>query len=446
MEELEIQEKELSVQLKLKELEKTSTAPPKSADAMSLAFDVSKHIKFVPPFQEKEVDKYFLHFEKIATSLEWPQDTWMLLLQSVLVGKAREVYSAMSVEQSSQYDLVKKAVLKAYELVPEAYRQNFRNSRKQDKQTYTEFARDKEALFDRWCSSKEVAQNFEKLRQLVLVEEFKSCLPINIKTYVDEQKADNLQQAATLADDYSLTHRSSFAGSHSESSNRGGLRSSDPIRNTHPVARGQQRSISGGPICSYCKRRGHVISECWSLEKKKANATSNAVVRTVNPTSSAQPVVQSKDCTKKPCKGSYFPFISEGRVSLTEDGETVTVKILRDTGATQTLLAGGILPLSEQTSTGTSMLIQGVELGVISVPLHRVYLRSELVSGPVIVGIRPTLPIQGISLILGNDLAGGKVTPEPQVINNTTELLNLAPVKDGPTETFPACVVTRAAA
>ena len=27
-------------------------------------FDVTKHFKLVPPFQEKEVDKYFLHFEK----------------------------------------------------------------------------------------------------------------------------------------------------------------------------------------------------------------------------------------------------------------------------------------------------------------------------------------------------------------------------------------------
>ena len=61
----------------------------------------------------------------MATSLEWPQDAWMLLLQSVLVGKAWEVYSAMSIEQSLQYNHVKTAILKAYELVPEAYRQNF---------------------------------------------------------------------------------------------------------------------------------------------------------------------------------------------------------------------------------------------------------------------------------------------------------------------------------
>ena len=40
------------------------------------------------------------------------------ILQSVLVGKAREVYSPMSVEQSSQYDSIKQAVLKPYEFAP----------------------------------------------------------------------------------------------------------------------------------------------------------------------------------------------------------------------------------------------------------------------------------------------------------------------------------------
>ena len=30
----------------------------------------------------------------------------------------------------------------------------------------------------------------------------------------------------------------------------------------------QSRSGSGGPICNYCKRRGHVISECWILVRK----------------------------------------------------------------------------------------------------------------------------------------------------------------------------------
>jgi len=44
---------------------------------------------------------------------------------------------------------------------------------------------------------------------MILVEEFKSCLPDNIKAYVEEQKADS-QQAAMLANDYLLTYQNSF--------------------------------------------------------------------------------------------------------------------------------------------------------------------------------------------------------------------------------------------
>ena len=83
--------------------------------------DMSKHIRLVPPFLDTEVDKYFLHFEKIALSLEWLKVVWALLLQSALLGKAREVYSALSVDHCSDYNVVKTTILKAYELVPEAY-------------------------------------------------------------------------------------------------------------------------------------------------------------------------------------------------------------------------------------------------------------------------------------------------------------------------------------
>ena len=129
-------------------------------------FDVTKHIRLVPPFQEKEVDKYFLHFEKVAENLKWPKEHWTVLLQSVVIGKAREIYTQVSLEQSSDYDKVKELILKAYELVPEAYRQKLRNCRKDNDRTHVEFARTKEQLFDRWCSSKKYVPIIQNLGSL----------------------------------------------------------------------------------------------------------------------------------------------------------------------------------------------------------------------------------------------------------------------------------------
>ena len=67
----------------MKEFEmQNKTVKPQPLD-LSVHFDVTKHIRLVPPFQEKEVDKYFLDFEKVAENLKWPKEHWILLLQSV---------------------------------------------------------------------------------------------------------------------------------------------------------------------------------------------------------------------------------------------------------------------------------------------------------------------------------------------------------------------------
>ncbi|KAJ8032724.1 hypothetical protein HOLleu_26349 [Holothuria leucospilota] len=87
-------------------------------------FDVSKHVKFVPKFQEDNVEKFFNHFEKLGEQLKWPRDKWSILIQSNFTGKAQEVYSALSIEDSMDYDKVKKAKLQAYELVPELIAKN----------------------------------------------------------------------------------------------------------------------------------------------------------------------------------------------------------------------------------------------------------------------------------------------------------------------------------
>ena len=188
---------------------KMASLGKQSPSEKASVFDPARNIRLVPPFQEKEVDKYFAHFEKVADSLNWPKESWVLLLQSVLVGKAQEIYGSLSVEQSSNYEHVKEAILKAYELVPEAYRQKFRNYLKYDSKTHVEFAREKENLFNRWCHSKEIGQDFKKLKQMVLLEEFKDKVRPDIRSHLDEQKVEELEKAAIMADDYALTQKMS---------------------------------------------------------------------------------------------------------------------------------------------------------------------------------------------------------------------------------------------
>ena len=50
-----------------------------------------------------------------------------------------------------------------------------------------------------------------------------------------------------------------------------------------------------------------------------------------------------------------------------------------------------------KTSAGAHVLLQGVDQGFHSVALHHINLKSEFVSGQVVVGVRPTPPVEDIS-------------------------------------------------
>ena len=143
----------------------------------------------------------------------------------------------------------------------------------------------------------------------------------------------------------------------------------------------------------------------------------------------------------------YEPFLSDGFVSLNSDSaQSTPIKILRDTGASQSLILADTLPFSEKSSSGTSVLIQDVECGFVNIPLHNIYLSSDLVTGPVAVGIRPYLTFKGVHLLLGNDLAGDKVVVNPLLTSTPCVDQPPDPIEQEIPDLYPSCAVTRAMA
>ena len=148
-------EQQFELELAAKRTKSPSIAP---------SFDITKHVRMVPPFSEREVDRYFPYFERVATTLKWPKETWTLLLQSVLVGRARDVYVSLPIEQSLLYETVKSEILRRYELVPEAYRQRFRYCKKTDRHTYVEFAHEKKYHMEKDAMLQKQAADYSSLK------------------------------------------------------------------------------------------------------------------------------------------------------------------------------------------------------------------------------------------------------------------------------------------
>ncbi len=78
----------------------------------------------------------------------------------------------------------------------------------------------------------------------------------------------------------------------------------------------------------------------------------------------------------------------EGFISfMGKSTDQVKVKMLRDTGTTQSFVVAGVLPFSEQTFCGSNVLVQGIEMGLIKVPLHQMHVHSKLCTGFVKIGV-----------------------------------------------------------
>ncbi|KAK0145445.1 Retrovirus-related Pol polyprotein from transposon 297 [Merluccius polli] len=440
--EVETKNKQLEVQamhLRIRALELEREAPVAST---------RKHIALVPPFRESEVDSYFSAFERIAAALSWPKEFWSLLLQCKLIGKAQEVCASLSIEDSLDYNILKKTVLQAYELVPEAYRQKFRNSEKAANQTYVEFVRDKSVLFDKWCQACNVKSMVE-MRELILVEEFKKCSPERIVVYLNEQKETSVAKAAVLADEFILTHKSVFSVPSPRVLPERKKRSPKLSRKSTLPAAGESRE------CFYCHEPGHLIALCPVLRRKgqQKNAKPPVGVGFINtaspPEKRPEPLPSSE--VHDDIDLRFKPFVSAGFVSVTEKSDKVAVTILRDTAAYRSFILTSVLPLSSHlnTSCGSDLLVWGIKMCELNAPLHMIHLQSPLVSGHVKVAVLPRFPISGISFILGNDLAGGNVFPLPEVITDPSSVASAGcptSVSSAVPKLFPVCAVTRAQA
>lgn len=322
----------------------------------------------------------------------------------------------------------------------------------------------------------------------MLLEEFKRCIGNDIRTFINEQKPKDLTAAARLADEYSLTHKFSTNKTQTQSFPRGnnnlnpegrqpprnfprsypenvnGLNSrfekpkfrdqnfnnNNRPRYTPPHLRPPEQKTPFKPLtCGYCRGEGHTMSNCFRLKNKEAKEQQNPKptgLLSNNSNNNDRPSVSDQNLLDDPIMKIFQPFVFDGSVSFQNDDSTVSpIKILRDTGASQSLILTNTLPFSERSYSGKNALIRGIDAQkYTSVPLHNIKLQSKLVSGEVQIGIIDSLPFDGIHLILGNDLAGSKVNVDPILSDKPIISQSPDPIEDIIPNLYPSCAVTRA--
>lgn len=354
---------------------------------------------------------------------------WVTLVRREIVDKAQEAYVALDAVQCTEYETVKQAILWAYELVPEAYRQQFRKGRLKSGQTYVDFARQPEILFDKWLWATET-YSFQELKHLMVLEQFKNSLNKHLAVHLNEQDATEIRAEAEMADNYILVHQEPWIADKKLVSPR-----QFEERVKREIAKPQEfNRAHRDVICHYCKKPGHIKPRCPALQRGRENRSVALVLE------GGCRTVDVCDDSKLGAESSvYKSFISEGFVSIAEGELEVPVTLLRDTGAAQSLILKDVIDLPPCTAEETSVLIEGAGGEYRSVPLHRVFLKSSLVTG----NVMSSLPVKGVGLLLGNDLAGDQVFSSPIDSSVPCEVPTLVALEKEYPEVFSACAVTR---
>lgn len=197
------------------------------------------------------------------------------------------------------------------------------------------------------------------MRQVILEGEFKECVPQDLRTHLEGKNVKTLEEAALIFDTYTLSHKkltnsqTSINSKTSDTYKKSGLRSWSST-NTQSPSQGGFKSglgrfegslvIGSLHTCSYCKRTGFLISECFNLKRKneldKIQPPACAAVRgyrdaLVSICSDTLDVQGSKTICVDSIE-DYITFFLR-TFSLADSSKIKPVQILRDTGAGQTL-------------------------------------------------------------------------------------------------------------
>ncbi|KAK3894093.1 hypothetical protein Pcinc_002112 [Petrolisthes cinctipes] len=95
--------------------------------------------------------------------------------------------------------------------------------------------------------------------------------------------------------------------------------------------------------------------------------------------------------------------------------------------------------------TGKKVLVKTL-CGLECVPLVSIDLQSQLFNGQAMVGFVEELPVPGVDFLMGNDIAGGKVSVAPVVPETPVDSYEIEQLERQMPELFPVCAVTRARA
>ena len=116
----------------------------------------------------------------------------------------------MPPSEANDYDVLKKAILKRYKLTEEGFRRKFRETPPLKEETVLQYAARLRRYLNRWIELSEVSEDFDKLVDLFLREQFVSMCSKDLSVFLRERVPQDMEELIDLAEHYVEAHGGSL--------------------------------------------------------------------------------------------------------------------------------------------------------------------------------------------------------------------------------------------
>ena len=374
---------EKQLELERLKLENPITQPQESANSRGVGVKAPR----LPPFDDKvdQIDSYLLRFERYASVNKWNNEDWGTHLAALLRGVSLDVHSRMDEDEAKDYQKVKEALLRRYNLTEEGYQERFRKARPEPTERMNQFRVRVQTYLDKWIAlSGKRKDSALDLVDLLMMEQLLNCCNRELQVFLKERKPKSTDELVELADKFVEAHGSAGAFSKGPTMQAGigmptvvkgqalqpkngmtkiphsppQVKSSNNPHNSSSSIRCHRCGKTGHMMrdcrsrpqvsamdmnrCGNCHKFGHAMENCWAKKRLGSVSKENQVETSHTEHQAKQaacgckwPVVSSAACSGFVQSRTQMPT---AKGSL--DGVKVTV--LRDSGSSCVVIRKGL--------------------------------------------------------------------------------------------------------
>ena len=146
------------------------------------------------------MDSYLSRFEKYAVANKWDRSIWAAYLSALLKGRALEVYDRLSVADANDYEKLKDALLKNFDMTERGFRKKFRNDRPERSETFIQFGSRLRSYLDKWINMAKIENTFEAICDFIAQDQFLESCSRELYVHLKPKTFKNLDEMAKEAD------------------------------------------------------------------------------------------------------------------------------------------------------------------------------------------------------------------------------------------------------